>query len=469
MKEKNDRPKPVTFKLDLDLRNYLWEAKTCTGCAMCKYGDWIYVPSADVYDFSWICPEWECGVMDHYGTAGRIKILGAVFSGDLKLDDPTIREIVYKCHLCGGCDMGCKRNLDLEILMMHESLLVQLVKEGIGPLPEHRVLADRIKRSGNYYGKEETERMDWSKDGLNVADKADLLYFVGCYGGYKYPAIAKSVGKILNIAKVPFVLMQGQRCCGYKPFCAGLVSDVAVIAKAAIKRINDLGVKEVVTECADCYRMLKVEYPKLLGIGTKDLGFEVYHIAEYADRLIKDGAIKPVKEFAEKVTYHDACGLGRLSEPWIPWEGIRDADDWGRLKPKRDIRRGKNGCYEPPRDILKSIPGIELIEMLRHHHNAVCSGSCGGVREAYPEEQEFATDVRMREANYVGAETVVVANPRTYEVFEESLARMKNGGMAKNIAEIKERFVGSNKSLGLTSFGVKRVRDLASFLASSIE
>ncbi len=462
------KPKPVTFKLDLDLRNYLWEAKTCCGCVMCKYGDWTYVPSPEEYDFSWICPEWEWGVMDHYGTAGKAKIVGGLLVGDLAVDDPALKEIVYRCHLCGGCDISCKRNLDLEMLMVHEALMVQLVDAGAGPMPQHKILAERINRTGNYFGKEAHERLDWAKEGIKVDKKAELLYFVGCYASYKYPTIAKSVAKILNVAKVPFMLMEEQSCCGYKLFTTGLLSDVIRAAKHTIRKINELGVNQVVTECADCYRMLKVEYPKVLNMATKDLGFEVLHIAEYADRLIKEGAIKPKEEFHEKVTYHDPCGLGRLSEPWIPWEGLRDAEDWGKLKPRREFRRGTNGCYEPPRDILRSIPGIDLIEMRRHRFNAICSGSCGAVREVFPEQQAFLTDVRVREANYVGAETIVTANPRTLEVFEESLVRMKINGMTNNIKEVRTRFVGAEKSLGVTSLNVKRVRDLTNLLASAI-
>ena len=107
--------------------------------------------------------------------------------------------------------------------------------------------------------------------------------------------------------------MENQSCCGYKLFTAGLLADVTAVAKHTIGKINELGVNQVVTECADCYRMLKVEYPKVLNMATKDLGFEVLHIAEVADRLIKEGAIKPKKEFPEKVTYHDPCDLGRAS------------------------------------------------------------------------------------------------------------------------------------------------------------
>jgi len=367
--------------------------------------------------------------------------------------------------------MACKRNLELEPLMMHQSLKTFLVDRGLGPMPEHKAIAETIKRKGNYFGEEPDGRMAWIEAGkIDVAEKADVLYFVGCYAGYKYPEIAQAVGKVLNKAKVPFMVMPAQKCCGYIPYVTGLVKDATATARMTVEQIRNKKVKTVVVECADCYRMLKVEYPKLLEIATKDLGFEVLHFAEYADRLIKNGTIKLKKDLKAKVTYHDPCGLGRLSDPWIPWEGIRDAEDWGKLKPPRVFRRGAEGCYEPPRDILRSIPGVELVEMTRHHHNAFCSGSCGGVREVFPYQQKFETDVRLREANFTGAEVLVTANPRTHEVFTESFARFQNGGLQKNIEEIEKRFSGTPdfKSLKVTELNIKSIQDLSVLLASLI-
>lgn len=466
-----ERPKPVTFRLDFDLRNYLWESKVCLACSMCKYGDWIYTVSPEMYDFSWICPEWEWGVVDHYGTTGTARLINALLCGDIEPEYPTVREVAYRCHLCGGCDMACKRNLELEPLMMHHALRAYLVDMGIGPMPEHKIVSERIKGRGNYFGMEPGERTAWAEEsGIKVAEKSDLLYFVGCYAAYKYPEISRSVAKILNKADVPFMLMPGQTCCGYIPFVSGLIREATEGAERTVEAIRDTGAKTVICECADCYRMLKVEYPKMLGIATKDLGFEVVHSAEYADGLIKEGAISPAGEIEAAMTYHDPCGLGRLSEPWIPWEGIRDPDDWSKLKPPRDFRRGANGCYEPPRDVIRSIAGIELIEMFRHHHNSFCSGSCGAVREAFPDQQRFETDVRLREANHTGAEVLVTANPRSYEVFAESLARFQKGGMLKNIEEIERRFSGTYtfESLKERKLHLKNIQDLNVLLASVI-
>ncbi|MDY7036000.1 MAG: (Fe-S)-binding protein [Thermodesulfobacteriota bacterium] len=466
-----DRPKPVTFRLDFDLRNYLWESKVCLACAMCKYGDWIYVASPDVYDFGWICPMWEWGVADHYGTTGTARLVNALLCGDIEPEYPTVKDVAYRCHLCGGCDMACKRNLELEPLMMHHALRVFLVDSGIGPMSAHKNISERIKRKGNYFGREPGERMAWAREGdVKVAEKSDVLYFPGCYAAYKYPEISQSVATILNKADRPFMLMEGQGCCGYIPFVSGLIKEATATAARSVKQIRDKGVKTVICECADCYRMLKVEYPKMLDIDTKDLGYEVVHSSEYFDRLIKEGSIRPSKEFKSKTTYHDPCGLGRLSESWTPWEGIRDPDDWSKLKPPRNFRRGAEGCYEPPRDVLRSIEGLDLVEMYRHHHNAFCSGSCGGVREAFPEQQKFETDVRLREANYTGAEVLVTANPRSYDIFNESLSRLQSGGMLKNIEEIERRFSGTYtfKSLKEKELHLKDIQDLNVLLASVI-
>ena len=96
---------------------------------------------------------------------------------------------------------------------------------------------------------------------------------------------------------------------------------------------------------------------------TADMGFRVVHLVEYVDELIKNGVLKLKKQVDWRVAYHDSCSLSRLSEPWTPWEGERGL--WGVVSPPIERRRGANGVYQPPRDILNSIPGLELVETPR--------------------------------------------------------------------------------------------------------
>ena len=177
--------------------------------------------------------------------------------------------------------------------------------------------------------------------------------------------------------------------------------------------------------------MMKVDYPKLLGISTADLGFEVKHITELADQWVKDGSLKLENRVDAKLTYHDSCGLGRLSEPWFHWEG--ELGDWGTWNPARQIRDGVNGVYEPPRDLLKAIPGVELVEMLRRRDQVYCCGAGGGAKDAFPDFSLFAAGERLREASTVGAEAIVASCPLCKENFKDAA---KDGMKVYDITEL---------------------------------
>ena len=414
----------MSFKLDHNLSNYHWEARCCMGCAHCKYGDWIFVPAN--HELSWACPEWQWGQFDNWGATGRTRLIDALLVGDLDYSDPLVIEVAFRCFSCGACDTACKRNLDLEILMMNQSLKVALVDHGYGPMPAHKMISSLIDNTGNYYGCNQADRKKWVTDDIKVADKADVLFFVGCMSSFKDQAVAQATARIMNKAGVDFMLLDEEVCCGNLLYSTGQLKKFKGAARLNLKKIKDTGAKTVVCTCADCYRNIKVEYPKVLEMATADLGFEVLHIAELADKLAKDGKIKAKKEINMKVTYHDACSLGRLSEPWIPWEGERDAENWSMLKPRRQFRRGTNGCYEPPRDLIRGISGIELVEMGRHHNNAYHAGEGGGVKEAFPETAQFAANMRVKEAGVTGASAIVTPCVHSKETLSEALPRVNN-------------------------------------------
>jgi Fe-S oxidoreductase len=150
-----------------------------------------------------------------------------------------------------------------------------------------------------------------------------------------------------------------------------------------------------------------VLYPKL-GL---DLGIKVTHVVEKLAELVEQGALKPEKRVDLTVTYHDPCHLGRLSEPWIAWEGVQRERHMRVYDPPRTLRRGTNGVYEPPRELLRSIPGVRLVEMDRVKEYAWCCGAGGGVRETNPEFAAWTAGERLQEAESTGAEALVTACP----------------------------------------------------------
>jgi Fe-S oxidoreductase len=206
-----------------------------------------------------------------------------------------------------------------------------------------------------------------------------------------------------------------------------MVNEARELAQHNVDAVRQTGAKTLLTSCAEGYRMWKVDYPKMLGMATADLGFEVVHLVEYVDQLVKDGALKLDNAVDLRLTYHDPCSLSRLSEPWVQWEGKRGL--WGVVDPPLERRRGANGVYQPPRDVLSSIPGVELAEMPRMRENAFCCGAGRGTKEAFPDFALWAAEERLTEVKEVGAEAIVSACPWCKDNFAEAVS--KNGGGLK--------------------------------------
>jgi Fe-S oxidoreductase len=198
--------------------------------------------------------------------------------------------------------------------------------------------------------------------------------------------------------------------------------------------IKKAGAKTVVTSCADGYQAFKVLYEKYALKGE----LEVLHISEYIDRLIKEGKLKPRKKAGLSVTYHDPCRLGRLGEPWIHWEGKKIPGDRFVFDPPKQYRRGSNGIYEPPRDVLKSLPGVKLTEMTRIKEYSWCCGAGGGVNESNPDFAKWTAKDRIEEAVATGAEAIVTACPWCEKTFNEAIAETGSSLKVYDIVELVE-------------------------------
>ena len=422
------------FSLGLNFDGYYFESRQCVSCHNCRWIDFNYTPGLD---FSWRCPSWQYEQLDAYGLEGKTRIAHDLIMGNLDWSDPELRDIVYKDTLCGACDAGCKRNLDLEMQMLLESLRARMVEKGYGPMPEHVEVTKKIEETANPFGKDRAKRWDWMPAEVKPAEKADILYFAGCRTSFTDPEIGRAAVRVLNTANVPFMVLKDEPCCGHPVFETGQVEKARKMAEENLKLFRESGAKTVVFSCAEGYKTVKVDYPKLLGFSTFDLGFEVLHIVELIDKWVKEGTLKLTNRVGMKVTYHDPCNLGRLSEPWIHWEGTRG--EYGLLNPTRYFRRGIDGIYEPPRDILKAIPGIELVEMPRRRENAWCCGAGGGVKEAFSDLALWSAAERLKEAASTGAEALVSACPACKENFTDAA---KNGMKTYDITELIARAIG---------------------------
>lgn len=422
-----DTPRtPLEFNVE-DIKNFKYDMDHCIKCKGCYWVEHTYNPGVK---FNTRCPSNLWNDFDAYGAMGKMRVGLGIINGTLEWTDQLL-EIIYACPLCGACDIACKRNLDLEIELSLESLRVKACQDGAGPLPAHKEVVKKIKDTGNCYGAK-SDRKAWAK-GLKIADKADAVYFVGCNSSYKHPEIAQATAKVLEACGEKFMLLADEKCCGNIVFSVGLVDEARKIAEANVAAVKASGAKKLIVSCAECYRMWKVDIPKVLGISTADLGFEIVHVLDIAAKAIEEGKLALKKPVDTRMAYHDASSVSRLCDDWTPYKGERG---WmGMIYPGQRRRRGRQALYDQARTIMAAVPGADNTEFIRIRENTFDIAAGRGVKFAFPELSNFAAKHRIDEAKECGIETIVSACPWCKDGFNDVLTK-EDGVKAIDITEL---------------------------------
>jgi Fe-S oxidoreductase len=180
--------------MSLRLENYRHDASGCIRCSNCKFIEHLYMKSQR---FARQCPISVRYAFNLYSAPGLMYCAQAVMDNQLEFT-PKLLDALYKCTLCGACDVRCKRNLDPEILCVIEALKARAVAVGKGPMPEHKAVAGNIKKSNNRYGSPHKARLEWLNNEIKPATKADLFYFAGCVSSYNYGQKMKELKRIFD-------------------------------------------------------------------------------------------------------------------------------------------------------------------------------------------------------------------------------------------------------------------------------
>jgi len=414
------------------LEDYIYDMRRCMRCSSCKWIDHIYMPNNR---FVYRCPSYGKYYFAQVAY-GRMKVGLALAEGRLG-KTPKLVDTVFQCTMCGACDSGCKRNLDLEILNGLETIRGWMVEKGWYPRAYDKVVSS-IEKNHNKFGFPHESRTQWV-NGTKLEKKAETIYFAGCAASYTNKEIAQSTVKILKEAGIKFNLLPEEECCGHPLFAMGHFKAFQKQLDHNLAMMKKTGAKRLVTSCAECYKTWKVDYPRWLKRSTKDIGFEVVHITELIAPLVANGTLKFFNSLELKMAWHDPCNLGRMSDPWTHWEGTRGK--WACLEPKegfppKEFRRGMNGIYDQPRTILSRIPGVEVLEMPRHHEFSWCCGGHGGAPEAYPDLVAYTVSERLEEAKTVGAEAIVSACPYCKQTLLSGTKDRKDSFKIYDITEI---------------------------------
>jgi Fe-S oxidoreductase len=405
----------------MGLEQYKGHMEMCCRCSCCKF---VPMQMVSGLKYANVCPSISKYNFHAYSGGGRLNIALATLNEGLKYTDKLL-DIVYNCQMCGACGVSCNYAMDMEVQEPINEFRIKCVADGKTHPALDKVIKG-LRRQGSMVPAK-GRRGAWAA-GLKLKDatkgKVDVLYHVGCLTSYNKDMhkLARATAKILQKAGVNFgIAGDNETCCGGRAYQMGYEKDFLKQAKKNMAMIKKAGIKTVVTSCADGYQAFKVLYDKYKLKGD----LEVLHTSEYIDRLIKEGKLKPRKRVDLAVTYHDPCRLGRMGEPWIHWEGKKIPGDRFVFDPPKEYRRGSNGIYEPPRDVLKSIPGVKLMEMTRIKEYAWCCGAGGGVGESNPDFAKWTAQERMEEAESSGAEAIVTACPWCEKTFNESGSNMK--------------------------------------------
>ena len=375
-----------------------WSVR-CAQCGNCKIFANLFLPS---------CPPGSRFKFNSYYATGRMIIGMGLQEGALTLEDDDVLERLYTCTACRACDENCGNLIGGHIVDVIEGLRQMAVSAGC-TLPAHDIMVASLKQKDNVLDKPKEERGSWAQ-GLDVknitAEKADVVFRAGCLLSYdpEMHGVARDAVCLLQKAGVD-VGIEGKEevCCGGRAYEIGNLGEFTKYAEHNIGAYKNAGVSTVVVSCADGLSHLRRLYPNV----NVDMNFKVLHMVEYLDQLIKKGRITFTKKVPMKVTYHDPCHLGRY-----------------------------NGIYDPPRDILQSIPGLELVEMERSREYSWCCGAGAGVKQAYPDFSLWTAGERIREAKDTGATALITSCPWCEKNFKESAREFGEEIEVYDIAEI---------------------------------
>ncbi|MBN1278052.1 MAG: (Fe-S)-binding protein [Deltaproteobacteria bacterium] len=303
-------------------------------------------------------------------------------------------EEMWLCTTCGRCPQRCPR----DVRQIDSGVALRRIATEYGVFPSSvksvRTIRGSLVGEGNPLSEDRKKRADWSQ-GLSVntfTQGMEYLYFAGCYPSYdpRLKKVAQATARILQKAGVDFgILGEKESCCGESIRKTGDEEVFQLLAKDNIKTFIENGVKKIIVSSPHCYHTFKNEYPEFM------VHFEIVHMSQLLFELIKEGRLEINKEYVKKVTYHDPCYLGR-----------------------------HNGIFDEPREVLKSVPGLEFYELPESRFDSLCCGAGGGRVWMETQKGERFSDLRIEQAVDVGAEELVTCCPYCITMFEDSRLTM---------------------------------------------
>ncbi|HUJ16463.1 MAG TPA: (Fe-S)-binding protein [Nitrospirota bacterium] len=378
------------------------EIDACTQCGECLK----HCPVQDVTGNPSISPPEKIRMFREFirATDG----LKATLFGPKDVDRKLLEDFtkaVYECTTCGACGQNCPVGIFTQRLW--PMLRKEMVKRGLGPIGVQKNLPKVVKNSGNPYDKPAAERYEpWFPESVTIAKHADVAYYAGCTGAYEAQPMVRGDVLVLNAAGEPFTMLPPEEevCCGFPLFITGQHDLLKELVTRLVEGYRARGVKKLVCSCPCCVNIMSRDWPLIYG---GPLPFKIRHITQHVLDAIEKGKIKVNKELRERIIYHDPCYLSR---------GV--------------------GVIEEPRRVLKSIPGVTLLEFERRGLNSRCCGSGGAARKVFHENAIAMGRLTIDEAVAKKADRLILACPACYAKVNEAMQGYKNQVRITDIMEL---------------------------------
>ncbi|MBA7635279.1 putative iron-sulfur-binding oxidoreductase FadF [subsurface metagenome] len=311
--------------------------------------------------------------------------------GKAMIGDVITEDEIWACTTCRACQEVCPvYNEHIDKIVDMRRYLVQVEAK----FPEEMIPVFRnVEVYGDTFGMGQSSRLEWAH-GLGVEEASekvqyDALLWLGCEDTFndRRMQVSRELVKILQKVGIKFaVLGRNEACCGDLARRMGNEYLFQEMVSKNIEALNKFNFKYILTMCPHCYNTLKNEYKHFGG------EYEVLHYTELFGRLFEEKKIEFVYPVGAKVIYHDPCYLGRGSE-----------------------------IYEPPRNILKGIKGLDLLEFGRYQKNSFCCGAGGGHKWMHEAAGTRVSDIRVEEAMEEAPDTICTTCPYCLEMFEDSV------------------------------------------------
>jgi len=319
------------------------------------------------------CPIYLVEKKESATPRGRNAITRSVIESKLEWS-PEIEKSVFTCLGCGACTAACFPKVQTKELVFRNREC--LVGEGLYPKIADRV-AGFLEESHNISDDDNEERGEWREylrdlpEHAFEKEHAEVIFFVGCVASF-FPMAQKipvNMARIMEKAEVDFTILGGEEwCCGFPLIGAGMPDKIKALMDHNLDKIKRVGAKEIVFTCPSCYHTWKHLYQPEV---------KMYHSSQMLEQLIKNKRIS-LKEINATVTYHDPCDLGRNS-----------------------------GVFEEPREVLKAIPGIKLVELSHNRQLSMCCGGGGNLEMVNPDLVGKVAQMKIDAIKETGADMVV--------------------------------------------------------------